>query len=437
MNEYWLSTFLQLFIFVFGIASCYIPIPTRLRFGWKKTLVLWILILVPYLLLGSTLHTQFGLPLIVFELPAVVLFFFIYRFTVILDLSRAIAIYIGVVAIESFTFHFAWAYEALHYPYANPNQLSLKGAWVQVLCSFGLIVGFFYPAFHYFSKVLDSMSRSKFWNYTTIISLSFLFLNILFRPQSYQNISLGRVGKIYPLLEGALLLSLISIYTLYYHTVWNIVKNDDLNKKREILEIEAKHMQELQDYIRQSAKLRHDFRHSVRLLSTLAQKEDLSTLKEYLAAYEAQLEMPLPVQYCQNAAMNALLGYYQEMAKEANIQIHWRIELPDPLPFSELDLAALFGNLIENAIHGCQTLPKEERYFDLTSEIPHPGQFYIVSTNSFNGVVHKKELKYHSTKSQGLGIGLSSIEATVEKYGGHMKISHNQKEFDIDILLPY
>ncbi len=111
--------------------------------------------------------------------------------------------------------------------------------------------------------------------------------------------------------------------------------------------------------------------------------------------------------------------------------------MPDPLPFSELDIASLLGNLIENAIQGCQNVPQEKRYFYLTSEIPHPGQLYIVSTNSFNGVVYQTGTKYESTKPKGHGIGLSSIEATTEKYGGHITITHDQKEFDVDILLPY
>ena len=437
MGEYWLATILQLSIFVFGIGSCYIPIPNQIRFGWKKTLLLWSFILSTFLFLGSLLHVQLGISLALIEWIAVVLFFFVFRFTVTLDLSRVLAIYIGIVAIESFTFHFGWAYDALYYPDLTPSDLSLEGSWIQALSSFILVVGFFYPAFHYFSKALDLLSGSKIWNSTTIISLTFFLSNLLIRPISYQNLTLGRLRYIYPFLEGAFLLSLITIYTLYYYAAWNMVKNYELNKKKEILEIETKHIQELQDYIRQSAKLRHDFRHSVRLLSILAHKGDFETLKEYLANYEKQLETTAPIQYCQNAAINALLGYYQEMAKEAHIQIKWHIELPDPLPFSELDMASLFGNLIENAIQGCQNVPQEKRYFYLTSEIPHPGQLYIVSTNSFNGVVYQTGSKYESTKPKGHGIGLSSIEATVEKYGGHVTITHDQKEFDVDILLPY
>ena len=184
MGEYWLATILQLSIFVFGIGSCYIPIPNQIRFGWKKTLLLWSFILSTFLFLGSLLHVQLGISLALIEWIAVVLFFFVFRFTVTLDLSRVLAIYIGIVAIESFTFHFGWAYDALYYPDLNPSDLSLEGSWIQALSSFILVVGFFYPAFHYYSQALDLLRVSKIWNSTTIISLTLFLSNLLIRPIS-------------------------------------------------------------------------------------------------------------------------------------------------------------------------------------------------------------------------------------------------------------
>ncbi len=437
MMERWLSAFFQLSVFAFGIASCYLPISRRLRMSWKKILGLWIAILIPYFLIGSTLYAQFSLPMLFIELPALLGFFFVYWSTIKIDLSRALAIYVGTAAVELFTFPFSCMVDAKLNPDLSAFNLSWQGALVQPICSGLLFLGFSYPAYHYFSSVVDLLNAPKVWFSTVIISLIFFLLNLIVVPYSFKTLFVARVYKIYVIVECAWLITLIAIYILYYYTASFVLKNSLLKEKTQLLEMESKQAQKLQEYIRQTTKLRHDFRHSVRLLSTLAKEEDLVALKEHLAAYETQLEMPSPAQYCQNVALNALFGYYEQMAKEANIRCTWKIALPDPLPFSELDLASLFGNLIENAIHGCEELPDNERYFFLTTEIPHPGELYIVSTNSFNGVIHKIGLKYHSTKSKGLGIGLNSMEATVEKYKGHIKITHDHKEFDVDIFLPY
>ncbi len=99
-------------------------------------------------------------------------------------------------------------------------------------------------------------------------------------------------------------------------------------------------------------------------------------------------------------------------------------------------MAALFGNIMENAIYACAALPEGQRYFSLTSEIRHGNSLYIVSTNSFDGKVLKSaDGNYRSTKHGGQGTGLSSIAAAAEKYGGSSRFGSSGSEFYTDVVL--
>lgn len=187
--------------------------------------------------------------------------------------------------------------------------------------------------------------------------------------------------------------------------------------------------------MRQTAQLRHDFRHSVRLLSSLAEKGDIDSIRTHLEGYEASLAESTPVNYCTNAALNALFGYYYEMAVSAGIGTDWHIELPEPLPAAELDMVSQFGNLMENAIDGCRTVRSGRRYFCLTTEIRHGNRLYIVSTNNFDGRVRKTKDGYCSTKHSGNGIGLTAIAAAAEKYSGSVQASNSDTEFFVDVML--
>ena len=60
---------------------------------------------------------------------------------------------------------------------------------------------------------------------------------------------------------------------------------------------------------------------------------------------------------------------------------------------------------------------------------------YIVSTNSFDDEVRKKDEKYVSSRKDGSGIGLSSIRITAEKYNGTARFSHDDKVFYIDVVM--
>ncbi|MDE6260468.1 MAG: ATP-binding protein [Oscillospiraceae bacterium] len=237
------------------------------------------------------------------------------------------------------------------------------------------------------------------------------------------------------LLEGCLLAILTSIYLLFFWATSVILEHAELKERTQLLEIQSRQYWALQEHMRQTARLRHDFRHSIRLLSALAAEEDLAGVRTHLAEYERSLAEYTPAVFCANAALNALFGYYYEMAVSAGVDTDWRIELPDPLTVSELDLAGLFGNLLENGIKGCQTLPEGERRFSLTTELRQGDSLYIVSTNTFDGHVCKRKGGYYSIRHDGHGIGLKSIAAVAEKYGGSVRFSHSDAEFFVDVVM--
>ena len=63
-------------------------------------------------------------------------------------------------------------------------------------------------------------------------------------------------------------------------------------------------------------------------------------------------------------------------------------------------------------------------------------QLYIVVVNSFDGNVCQRDGRYISTKSDGDGIGLVSVAAIAEKYGGMAQFSHEGKLFYSNIAIP-
>lgn len=107
------------------------------------------------------------------------------------------------------------------------------------------------------------------------------------------------------------------------------------------------------------------------------------------------------------------------MAAAEKIKTDWKIELPEPLPVSEPDMAALFGNITENAISACAEMPEKKRYFNLTAEMLHGNSLYVVSTNSFDRKARKGKGGYRSAKHSGRGTGLVSIAAVAENTAVH------------------
>lgn len=392
-------------------------------------------VLLPYSLLCSCLCTMLRLNTNLLLLLSLVLFFFPYCRTVTAGLPKCLAVYVGVCAVQTFPAHFAYVFDSYLHPTSGAADFSVEAAFFQLGLSCLVAAAFAWPACQHFFRIVDYLDIPKIWYSTVILSSVFLIFNVLAVPESYSTLHTGRMTYLFPLLEGCLFVILIAIYLLFYLGTTVILEHTELKERTQLLEMQSRQYRALQEHMCQTSRLRHDFRHSVRLLASLAEKGDIDNIKAHLAEYEVSLATNNPANYCANAALNALFSYYYEIAVSAGIDTEWHIELPEPLPAAELDMAALFGNLTENAIDGCLTVPKDKRYFCLTTEIRYSNRLYIVSTNSFNGKVRKSKDGYRSTKHSGQGTGLVSIAAVAQKYDGASQASNSESEFYMDIAL--
>lgn len=432
MNKF-LSGIIQLLIIIPGAASCYLSAKNRMRYSIPKTAIMCIAVILPYSAAVAALHAVTSADVNTMLLLSLVPFFFLYRRTVTLDLSCALAIYVGVCTIETFPAQFAYAFDAVIHPDSGAPCLSTEASLVKFGLSVLLLAAFAYPAANHFNWAVDKLNFPNIWYSTVALSSVFLILNVIAVPQSYSTLHAGRMIWIFPIFEAGAFAALAAIYILFYRSSSVILKHAKLEERTKLLEMQASQYHSLLENMRQTSMIRHDFRHSVRLLSSLAEKGDIDSIRTHLAEYDVKLKENMPANYCSNAALNALFSYYKEMAVSANIHTDWHIELPEPLPFPELDLAALFGNIMENAIAGCQTLQLNSRYFCLTTEVCSGNRLYVVSTNNFDGVVKIKNGQYISTKRNGNGIGIDSIKIIAEKYHGIAKFSHSSNEFYTDI----
>ena len=416
-----LSALPKLLVLIPGAASCYLSAIDRMRFTPAKTAALCTAVLLPYSAAAASLHAIFSMDLNRILFPSLVLFFFLYRRTVDLDLPRALAIYVGVCAIETFPMQFAYAFDAFLHPASGAADLSPEAALFQLGLSCLLLAAFAYPATRHFKGTVDSLDVPKIWYSTVVLSSVFLSFNVLAVPRSYATIHTGRMYMLFIAFEAGAMAVLVGSYVLFYRGASLILEHAELKQHSQLLEMQSRQYLALQEHICQTAKLRHDFRHSLRLIASLAEQGDTGSIRTHIAEYETML--------------NALFSYYREMADAAGIDTDWNIEFPEPLPFSEFDMTGLFGNLMENAIAGCRTLPEGSRYFCLTAEVRHGNRLYVVSTNSFDGKVRAGEEGYRSTRHGGMGLGLASMTAAAEKYGGSVRASNSDREFFVDIVL--
>ena len=235
----------------------------------------------------------------------------------------------------------------------------------------------------------------------------------------------------------AVSISLFGIFLLLYEmyrVAKEFTRSSQLDRENQLLAVESRRYMELRSYLEQTRHLRHDFRQHLHVISGLTEAGRLDELKSYLSQYESELSDARPT-LCVNAAVDALAGHYDYEARKQGIQIEWKLELPKLLPLPEADLCTILGNLLENALHASQKLPPEERQIKVLARMLSPAMMGLMVENRYDGVLKKQGGVLHSTKHDGQGIGLVSVETAVHRYHGNLTVETGGSVFRANVLL--
>lgn len=416
---------------------CYLPMKNQLRYsGWKIFAILCAAFVLVAGVCAVTLHlwgpSYFNLKYSV----ALVLCFLIYWKTNTAGFYKSLFIFVSACCLISYIEVAAYLLEALSKPDSSPDATSpLATAYELGLCLlFGVLLA--HPARKSLSWMIDNISFSAIWKLFLLFPVLLMGVNIYCIPVSYRNLYVGQIYGKYVAALGLSLVGYLLFYVLIFELCRILTNNAELQQKNSLLSMQASQYQKQKLYMQELSRLRHDMKHSLHLLIGLASEGKLEAIQHYLADYQKELDINAPIFYCKNDALNALMNYYGQMARELGVDCRWKLNLPEKISVSEVDLCNLFGNLIENALTACGPLPRDKRFFYLTADTKG-NQFYIVSTNSFDGSVQKKGRHYLSTKEGHTGLGLLSMESIAESYNGMLEVRNTQDQFLVNIMLSF
>ena len=304
----------------------------------------------------------------------------------------------------------------------------------------GIVVGIlmFHVLSKYASFLIDHMEESKIWWMASVVSGCFLALDAFIVPQKYETLFVNRVFQTFWLVNIMVTILELLLGLVFYHIVKTMLHSSELQLKNNLLEMQESAYLKQQRYIEENARIRHDFKHTIRTLRVLAENGDPEAIRQFIDEYAGEIPEKEIVSYCEDNALNALLNYYVSSAESAGIEVDFRLEMPsrEALGLSDTELCSVIGNLLENAIHAASDQEEGNRYLRLTTRIMNGKEFFITVVNSFSGKVKRHGTHYLTTKKTGSGIGLRSVSSIAQFHGGSANFHHEENEFISDVYLP-
>lgn len=197
-----------------------------------------------------------------------------------------------------------------------------------------------------------------------------------------------------------------------------------------VREIEA-----LRESWRKTSIYRHDLRHHIQYLSSCIENGLLGQAQAYMKEVCSEIESNHITVFCENEVANLVFSAFAGRAGNSGIPMTVRAGIPQTIPVAESDLCVLLSNALENALHACRKQIEKglsgaiEVYVDRRKE-----RLYLQIKNSCDeNIVFENGIPI--ADSSGHGLGVRSICAIVDKYGGMCNFSVKDSKFILQVLL--
>lgn len=136
-----------------------------------------------------------------------------------------------------------------------------------------------------------------------------------------------------------------------------------------------------------------------------------------------------------NAIIDGILNIKIQEAKNKDITVMTKLQIPENLNINPFDITVILGNIIDNAIEALSKAIENKRIN--ISMIYNRGRIVFRVENTYSSIVETKKGELLTNKSDSFshGIGLQNVKYTVKKYNGTVDICYDQVWFKICVML--
>ncbi len=286
-----------------------------------------------------------------------------------------------------------------------------------------------------YSTALEQDTAKPTWHFIWLIPATFYvewYYRLYGSSESALAFAMDPSNTIFLLIInlGALL-----IYHMVICHIRVIDTNVRLSEQNHALITQQLQYENLKERIDQARQAKHDMRHHVLLLQSLLEDQKYAEAKQYLEAYKLTMPDDRSFRFCDHYAVNALLLYFAQQAKNQETDFEAAVQVPEDLNIPDNVLSVLLGNLLENALEASRHVETGKRKITIKS-VCSGGMILFKISNTYAGtLLPNKNGLYLSTKHTGSGIGLASVRSIVEQNQGRMEITHTDTQFIVTVML--
>lgn len=233
--------------------------------------------------------------------------------------------------------------------------------------------------------------------------------------------------------QGLVVLPIVLITTVVILVaILTLADYEALAQEKRMASLREVYYQGIQREQAQVRTLRHDLRNHLTVLLGLIESGERERAEDYLQQIVGSPALKGSRQICSNPAANAVLAAKIEEMARCGLHGDFQISLPENLPVAEIDLCALLGNALDNAM---EAAVKAENKSVTVRCRADKGMLMLKVRNALAGderddlATTKADKKYH-------GFGLAGMREIAARYGGILEAGTDCGCFELLVCLP-
>ena len=292
--------------------------------------------------------------------------------------------------------------------------------------------------FYYLIRKKFSFKYSTNIIFSFITSFTFLMTGLiiyLFNEELQSNILLNKPNFIIIIILLITVIFEVHVLDIFSRQVENILVSE--MKLKELDNIK-KHGEELYTIFEKIKGWQHDWNNHLSVLLFLTREKEYDELEKYVEKISIKLndlKKNMSIIKTKYVVLDAVINSKIVLAKNLDIDIEVKINLPKKIPVTDLEFCILLGNLLDNSIEA-NSLEFEKKWIKLEIGTFKDNLFLNIENSIHSPIVMENGKYVTSKKESNHGVGLIQIDNIVDKYNGHIVRKVENKVFITKILIP-
>lgn len=223
----------------------------------------------------------------------------------------------------------------------------------------------------------------------------------------------------------------ILIFYLYYFLGKFYIESKEKESLKQIVAVYKNQLKIMQESKERVQSLRHDLKHHLIELISMAQKEKELEIENYLIDMKKFMLNPEEYIATGNQDIDSVVNYYIRKAEKFSENVTLNIKVSADNFCGNFYLCMILGNLLDNAVEATKFSEEKKLYFTMVEK---KGFLLILLKNSCENTTKNKKEKIQNEREH-YGIGLKNVKRIIQLLDGEMEIEHKYNMFQVKIII--